>query len=416
VDTGPIHGDPFGGDASLAPANPGQSHVGMGVGRRPVPGDFYGQDTPPPPASLAVPAPAYGDSGPMQAVPAPVPTPVPSADAFVPYSAEASHSSTAAGAMSADSMPTMGAHTSSSWASASAAVHDASSDEVPPIRDGNTERTAVEARPVQDQPASRRWMGFALVGGLLGAAAAVAVLRPALLGNNDEPVAAAVATDDVEAAAGLEPKPKTAGEPSPSAPANVRPETNRDPDADVDKAAADVAAGRRTPPTPGTVPTHGPVILEVSPNGSRVFALADGPDHRFTGLPEGSSVLVLVTAPGYIPRTRIVEPEALGTPVSLDLEPAGDDAVAFPFDLHVDPPGDGRRVASLLVSSNTPAARLGVMVGEAPRVEVPSLRASDVHRFVVVHPDHGDETIEVGPDAWASRDGVFAARVGVALQ
>lgn len=411
VDTGPIHGDPFGGNAALAPANPGQSHIGMGVGRRPVPGDFYGRDTPPPPGAFGVPGPAYGDSGPMQAVPTPVPTPVPSADAFVPYSAEASHSSTAAGAMSADSMPTLGAHTSASWAAMQAAEDEhGSRDDVLPIRDGNTQRTAVEARPVPDEPRSRRWIGFAMAGVMLGSVAAAVVLRPALLGGEDEDTAAVASAAVVDDA--------------PPAQAETNPEAEPKSEADTptsatqpspDGAEADAPAGRRTPPPPGTASTHGTVTLEISPKGSRVFALADGPDHRFTFLPEDSPVLVVVTAKGHVPRTRIVEAGALGTPVSLDLEPAGDDAVAFPFDVDVGQPGDGPRTASLLVSSNTPGAELGVMVGEAPRVEIPALRASDVHRFLVVHPDHADETIEVGPDAWATVDGAYGARVEVKL-
>lgn len=404
VDTGPIHGDPFGGNAALAPANPGQSHIGMGVGRRPVPGDFYGHDTPPPPGALAIPAPAYGDSGPMQAVPTPVPTPVPSANAFVPYSAEASHSSTAAGAMSADSMPTLGAHPSASWAAMPG--ERASGDDVLPTRDGNTQRTAVEPRPVADEPRSRRWIGFAMAGVMLGSVAAAVALRPALLGGEEETVGA----PEPKAAAAPEGKP----EPPPKhVPARDAPHTEQGSDADEEVGAA--SAGHRSPPPLGTASTHGTVTLEVSPSGSRVFVLADGPDHRFTFLPEDSAVLVVVTAKGHVPRTRIVEADALGTPVSLDLEPAGEDAVAFPFDLDVGQPGEGPRTASLLVSSNTPGAKLGVMVGEAPRVEVPALRASEVHRFLVVHPDHGDETIEVGPDAWATADGVFGAHVEVKL-
>lgn len=409
VDTGPIHGDPFGGNAALAPANPGQSHIGMGVGRRPVPGDFYGQDTPAPPGGFAIPAPAYGDSGPMQAVPTPVPTPVPSAGGFVPYSAEASHSSTAAGAMSADSMPTLGAHTSASWAAMQAAEDErASGDDVLRIRDGNTQRTAVEARPVADEPPSRRWIGFAMAGVLLGSVAAAVALGPALSGEEETAVAADQA-----------PEPKAAatpeGTPEPPTDPPVRASASAEQGRDADEKADAAAAGRRSPPPPGTASTHGTVTLEVSPKGSRVFVLADGPDHRFTFLPEDSAVLVVVTAKGHVPRTRIVEADALGTPVSLDLEPAGEDAVAFPFDLDVGQPGEGPRTASLLVSSNTPGAKLGVMVGEAPRVEIPALRASDVHRFLVVHPDHGDETIEVGPDAWATADGVFGAHVEVKL-
>ena len=233
------------------------------------------------------------------------------------------------------------------------------------------------------------WGAVALAGVVIGALGVAAAMGALSGGDRSVPIAAPAPSEPASPAA----EPPAAEPPAAEPPAAEPP-------------AADRRAER---------PEVGDVALLVQPEGARVFQMLDGPDHRFAGLSTDGEVMVLVTAPGHIPRTRLVSPAEFGTPLVLDLEPAGTDAVAFPFDVQAPRAGGGARTASLLVSSNTPHARLGIMVGEAPRVTLGGVDTDRPHHFLVVHPDFSPREVVVGVDQWAATDGSFNATTTVSL-
>lgn len=396
VDTGPIQGDPFAGRADGNPINAGQSQVGLGVGQGPFPSDYYGRDTPMPPG--AVPGPAYGDSGAYQSFqPGPRPDSARTAESGswpAPGGLGEGGPETSLGDTYNDSRPTstgLGRPESGSWPAVGPYAPDRASDEAVAVRDGNTARTAIEPLPEEVTRArssnTRTWLAFALVGVVVGAIAVVLLMRGWWLEGSD-----ADESSIVQAA--------TVPPGEPEAPDRQRVDSSPTDAAPTPENPAAAKPVRPTPPAPAAAAPTGVVTIEVGTPGGRVFAMAEGPDHRFSAVPAGDSVLVLVTAPGHIPRTRQVEPDALTQPVVLDLDRAGSDAVGFPFDLEVPQWSDAPRTASVLVSSNTPGAQLGVMVGEAPTVTIPNAAIDTVHRFLVVHPDHPARALEVRPDQW----------------
>lgn len=132
---------------------------------------------------------------------------------------------------------------------------------------------------------------------------------------------------------------------------------------------------------------YGTIEFDTEPKGARVFELRDGPEATFAGLPVSHEYQVLVTAPGFEPRVRIVKGSELAAPVIVDLDPVAAGAVAGPIPDETPPkvdPKPSKDTATLTLRSNTAGAQLGLLVGFTPGVKIVDADVRATHRFVAV--------------------------------
>jgi hypothetical protein len=118
---------------------------------------------------------------------------------------------------------------------------------------------------------------------------------------------------------------------------------------------------------------YGVIHVDSTPKGARVFDVRSGPETTFQALPIAHEYMVLVTAPGYVPRVRTVKGSELSSPVVVDLDPLPQGALAPPLPEAppprlADAPGD--QVAALVLRSNTKDAQLALLVGYTPGVRL----------------------------------------------
>lgn len=456
-DTGPVPGDPFAGwpQAHVPPAPPGQSQIAMNPGEPPVPADFYGNDSVPPQAERSWVSGVPGDSQ-VAAYDYPQ-TPVPGSEGssgampnFAPYDS-VGHARDAPGwdperesseflvpgappaSTSHSAMPPLPppptASASSSFAPPPAAP--ASADPLSAVPSGpKLHRPSDSVHTVEPAPASgedgptqkspplpsvsatgRRGGGsrrlvlmFVLAGVVAGAGTVLLVARDKIPFLADAPADASAARGAPRTGAGQGGDAGADGDaPAPQGQA-PKGEAVADPGSTD---AARTAAQARV----------GDLVLEVTPPGARVFLLAEGPSHRFDGLPTDGEAVVLVTAPQHQPRVRLTKASEWEVPVVLDLDPlaAGEPTPPIPGS---PPPavGAGPKTASVEVLSHTQGARLGLLLGAAPSVHVEGLDADRPHRFLVAHDEHPPREVTVQVDQWsAGADGGFSVRTSVSL-
>jgi len=118
---------------------------------------------------------------------------------------------------------------------------------------------------------------------------------------------------------------------------------------------------------------YGSIQIDSTPQGARVFDVRPGPEARFDALPIAHEYMILVTAPGHQPRVRILKGSELAAPVIVDLDPLPAGAVTPPVPEErpprlADQPGDVHE--ALVLKSNTPGARLALLVGYTPGVRL----------------------------------------------
>ncbi len=132
---------------------------------------------------------------------------------------------------------------------------------------------------------------------------------------------------------------------------------------------------------------YGTIEIDSEPKGARVFEVRDGPQARFEHLPIEHEYMVAVTAPGHMPRVRIVKGSELAAPVILDLDAVPAGAAAPPLGDERPPKlaaRPGAAEATLDLRSNTPGAQLGLLVGFTPGVKVIDVDVEQPRRFHVV--------------------------------
>ncbi len=140
---------------------------------------------------------------------------------------------------------------------------------------------------------------------------------------------------------------------------------------------------------------YGTVQLDSTPPGSRVWMVREGPSTRFENLPVDGEYMVAVTAPGHVPRVRVLKGTELAAPVIIDLDPV-EPGAPEPELPDAPPPKVGTKTddtATLELRSNTEGAALSLLVGYTPGVQVMNLDVSQTHRFRITAP--GFETHEI---------------------
>jgi len=114
---------------------------------------------------------------------------------------------------------------------------------------------------------------------------------------------------------------------------------------------------------------YGSIQIDSKPEGARVFDVRSGPEARFEALPVAHEYMVVVTAPGHVPRVRTVKGTELAAPIIVDLDPLAPGAAAPPIP-EAAPPRlantPGQEVATLVLRSNTKDAALALLVGFTP--------------------------------------------------
>jgi hypothetical protein len=153
---------------------------------------------------------------------------------------------------------------------------------------------------------------------------------------------------------------------------------------------------------------YGTIQIDSTPEGARVLDVRPGPEARYDALPIAHEYMVVVTAPGHVPRVRTVKGSELSAPVVVDLDPLPAGAAAPPLP-EAPPPrladAPGKDTATLVLRSNTKDARLALLVGytpgarlldvdvEQPRTLWIALAGHELHELVVKGRHYED-----GPD------------------
>ena len=166
---------------------------------------------------------------------------------------------------------------------------------------------------------------------------------------------------------------------------------------------------------------YGTLQINSTPAGARVWLMQSGPRATFPNLPRDGEYHIVVQAAGHVTRGRVVKGSELAAPVMIDLDPLGaSDAVepsadAMP-DLGVPRVGSSQEVVALDLRTNTPNARLGLLLGWTPGVSMIDLDTSLSHEFAVDLPGHTSRTVVVKPNDWQDGpDGVPVSVHNVAL-
>ncbi len=153
---------------------------------------------------------------------------------------------------------------------------------------------------------------------------------------------------------------------------------------------------------------YGSIQIDSTPEGARVLDVRPGPEARFEALPLDHEYMVVVTAPGHVPRVRTVKGSELSAPVVVDLDPLPPGAAQPPLP-EAPPPKlastPGKDTTTLVLRSNTKDARLALLVGytpgarlldvdvEQPRTLWIALAGHEVHELTVKGRHYED-----GPD------------------
>lgn len=149
----------------------------------------------------------------------------------------------------------------------------------------------------------------------------------------------------------------------------------------------------------------GTFTLSSEPPKARVWMVAVGPEATFENLPPDGEYMVAVAAAGHQPRVRVVKGSELVAPVVVDLDPLdAEAAAAVPPEIPTAAvPKVGRETkapVTLVLRSNTPDARLMLLVGYTPGATVVDLDVSETHRFLVTLEGHEDHEIELKGRHW----------------
>jgi hypothetical protein len=144
--------------------------------------------------------------------------------------------------------------------------------------------------------------------------------------------------------------------------------------------------------------SYGTIEIDSEPKSARVFDMREGPTARFEHLPVDHEYMVLVTAPGHLPRVRLVKGSELAAPVIVDLDPLPPGAAAPPIAEErvpklATPPS--KVDATLELRSNTPGAQLGLLIGYTPGVKVIDVDVEQAHRYLLVRDGHQDAELLV---------------------
>ncbi|MFO0636158.1 MAG: hypothetical protein U0168_25270 [Nannocystaceae bacterium] len=189
---------------------------------------------------------------------------------------------------------------------------------------------------------------------------------------------------------------------------------------DAEAAAADQAdLERRKAEQEAKKKEYGTIEIASEPKGARVFELREGPTARFEHLPVDHEYMVMVAAPGFSPRVRVVKGTELAAPVVMDLDPLPAGAAALPLPDERTPklaPTPSKQTATLELRSNTPGAELGLLVGYTPGVKVVDVDVAQVHRYRVVLAGHEPAEVQVKGRHFEEVGGVLQYLADVKLQ
>jgi hypothetical protein len=132
---------------------------------------------------------------------------------------------------------------------------------------------------------------------------------------------------------------------------------------------------------------YGTIEIDSEPKGARVFDLREGKEASFAALPIDHEYMVMVTAPGHLPRVRIVKGSELAAPVIVDLDPLPAGATPPPLPDERPPKlaqAPSKQTETLVLRSNTPGATLGLLVGFTPGVKIIDVDVAQPQRYLVV--------------------------------
>jgi hypothetical protein len=141
---------------------------------------------------------------------------------------------------------------------------------------------------------------------------------------------------------------------------------------------------------------YGTIQIDSTPAGARVFDVRPGPEARFEALPIAHEYMVLVTAPGHMPRVRTVKGTELSAPVVVDLDPLAPGAAAPPIPEAPTPRlanAPGQELATLVLRSNTKDAELALLVGYTPGARLLDVDVEQPRELWVALAGH--ETVEL---------------------
>jgi hypothetical protein len=136
---------------------------------------------------------------------------------------------------------------------------------------------------------------------------------------------------------------------------------------------------------------YGTIEIASEPKGARVFDVREGVEARFEALPVDHEYMVMVFAPGHVPRVRIVKGSELAAPVIVDLDalPAG--AAAPPLPEERAPKlasAPSKQAETLVLRTHTPGATLGLLVGYTPGVKIIDVDVKAPQRYLLVLAGH----------------------------
>ncbi|MBC7973738.1 MAG: hypothetical protein H7138_02050, partial [Myxococcales bacterium] len=162
------------------------------------------------------------------------------------------------------------------------------------------------------------------------------------------------------------------------------------------EAEQELAAAQREQAS--AVKEYGTIEIASEPAGARVFEVREGGEARFERLPIDHEYMVMVTAPGHVPRVRIVKGSELAAPVIVDLDPLppGATAPALPEErapkLAAAP---SKQAETLVLRSHTPGASLGLLVGYTPGVKIVDVDVEAPQRYLLVLAGHAPAELVV---------------------
>ncbi|HWB77440.1 MAG TPA: hypothetical protein VG755_20880, partial [Nannocystaceae bacterium] len=136
---------------------------------------------------------------------------------------------------------------------------------------------------------------------------------------------------------------------------------------------------------------YGTIEIDSEPKGARVFDVRSGPEASFPALPVDHEYVVMVSAPGHIPRMRIVKGSELAAPVIVDLDPLPAGTAMPPLPDERAPklaPTPSKQTETLVLRSNTKDATLGLLVGFTPGVKIVDVDVAQPQRYLLVLAGH----------------------------
>ncbi|MBK8238142.1 MAG: hypothetical protein IPK74_21650 [Deltaproteobacteria bacterium] len=163
---------------------------------------------------------------------------------------------------------------------------------------------------------------------------------------------------------------------------------------------------------------YGTIEIASTPKGARVFELREGPVARFEQLPVDHEYMVLVTAPGFAPRVRVVKGTELAAPVVMDLDAVPPGAAVPPIPEHDAPKlsrAPSKQTAALELRSNTAGATLGLLVGYTPGVKIVDVDVKAPHRFLLVLAEHEPTEVIVKGRHFEEKGGALEAFTEVTM-